>query len=723
MSAWGAGQGFAQGFATQFAKGLEVKYKEEQDEARVAADRYKMDKDAFLKSEKEDKEKVNQAEQLIESLYPKADKRNKNARTIDALNMLRANISYEQVKKDMEARVYEELKEEQKTERKENVVSSDINDQTNELIADADKALNDTGFEGEAKDTSGDTEFKEEEKDESGDNIFQKVGGLFTKEGRAERRDNRLDRRIEGLTGADAEKRRKVSQPYVPTLYTGESGTIFSRTKDDEKIPQYQKITSVTASNVNSYIAASEQNNDPVYKKIYEDLAVIYTKDEKEDLPESMAEVSAHYARLSTKKTLAKPGTWTEEDENEFKIAEQTYNNMINISVQVERVKDIKPVVLKRVNENGTVEFKDATVRPGNDLGGSKDVWIPSDNSGIITMTEDNGGWETVTDQESKKREKILSSNDAEITKYRADLSSNLSGLEMVTEIVSLVEQSKGQVLTSASNLAVVGERAIAETATFLTVMNGYFSDKGQVNDEMFTDGVDEKGDPLLTQQSFEQNMMAEGVLKPGETLDDLVERLSGTANLDLATQKQLFESKLLLAAFRMGRLEGQQGNAMSNRDFEKLMQIIRPTKSNVGVFKTQISDYFGGRINILNSQADFFNQNNGGDIQSFTTEYGYNPYINGTGVVYIEDYLNNPKNRGATDQMRNGYNFIINMRGNKTDIDTKYVPNSIKVQGVPDTAIGILKDGMDDYSDEELKTFFIGKYGEDKYNEVMGNK
>ena len=48
MSAWGAGEGFAQGFAKQFAKGLEVKYKEEMDEARVAADRYKMDKDAFL---------------------------------------------------------------------------------------------------------------------------------------------------------------------------------------------------------------------------------------------------------------------------------------------------------------------------------------------------------------------------------------------------------------------------------------------------------------------------------------------------------------------------------------------------------------------------------------------------------------------------------------------------------------------------------------------------
>ena len=75
---------------------------------------------------KEDEEKVNQAEQLIESLYPKADKRNKNARTIDALNMLRANISYEQVKKDMEARVYEELQEAKVEERKDNAVTPDV---------------------------------------------------------------------------------------------------------------------------------------------------------------------------------------------------------------------------------------------------------------------------------------------------------------------------------------------------------------------------------------------------------------------------------------------------------------------------------------------------------------------------------------------------------------------------------------------------------------------
>ena len=122
---------------------------------------------------------------------------------------------------------------------------------------------------------------------------------------------------------------------------------------------------------------------------------------------------------------------------------------------------------------------------------------------------------------------------------------------------------------------------------------------------------------------------------------------------------KKLFESKLLLAAFRMGRLEGQQGNAMSNRDFEKLMQIIRPTRSSEEVFYTQISDYFGGRLSILNSQADQFMNND--RVQSFVNEFGYSPYINmDNPVQYVEEYLANPNNKGANKDMVGGYNFIM---------------------------------------------------------------
>lgn len=719
MSAWGAGQGFAQGFATQFAKGLEVKYKEEQDEARVAADRYKMDKDAFLRSEKEDEEKVNQAEQLIESLYPKADKRNKNARTIDALNMLRANISYEQVKKDMESRVYEELQEEKKAKREEKVV--DVNTQTENLIAEADKALNDTGFEGDAKDTSGDTEFKEEQKDESGDNVFDKIGGIFSKEGRAERRVSRVEGRVDALTGVSQEDRDRVSKPYAPSMYTGESGTIFSRAKDDEKIPQYQKITSVNATNVNSYIAASNQANDPAYTKIYTDLAALY--DKGEDLPESMTEVSANYARLATNKQMAESDptkSWTDQQEEEYQIAEKTYNNMINISVQVERVKDIKPMVLRKVGEDGNVEFKDVTLKPGNNISGDQDTYIPADNSGPITVNTNE--WEIVTDQENKKRDKIVQGFDSEITKYAGDLAANATGLEMVTQIVGLVDQSGGQVLTTMSGLAVVGERIVAEGVTFVNVVNGYFTEEGRLDESKFTEA--ENGDLVLTQEAFEQDLMAQGVLRAGETLDDVVARIQGQGNLDLATQKQLFESKLLLAAFRMGRLEGQQGNAMSNRDFEKLMQIIRPTRSNVEAFKTQIGDYFRGRLNILNANADNFL--NAGQVQSFIGEYGYSPFVNMENpVVYMEDYLNNPKNRGATDEMRAGYEFVMgNAPGTKIEekVD-KYVKGSIVIEGVPDRAIEMVKDGFEDFSDQELKDFFISTYGEENYNTLMGIK
>ena len=706
MSSWGAGQGFAKGFANQMAKNLEIKYKEEQDEARVAADRYKMDKDAFLKSEKEDEQKINQAEQLIDSLYPGADKRNKDARLIDALNMLRANISYDQVKKDFEGRVYQELQEEKKVERENNVV--DVNNQTDELIKEATTAL-DTPSNEPVK-----TEEPVVEKDDR--NLFERIGDK-----RAERRTSRMEGRVDALTGVSEDDRNRVSKPYAPSMYTGESGTIFTRVKDDEKIPQYQKITSVTATNVKSYISAANQANDPAYSKIYTDLAVLYEKGE--DLPESMAEVSANYARLATNKQMAETDPtrgWTERQEEEYQIAEKTYNNMINISVQVERVKDIKPQVLRKIGEDGNVEFKDVVIKPGNNISGAQDTYIPADNSGVIALNTNE--WEVVTDEENKRRDDIVKGFDSEITKYAGDLAANATGLEMVTQIVGLVDQSQGQVLTTMSGLAVVGERVVAEGVTFVNVVNGYFSEEGAVDDSKFTKA--ENGDLVLTQEAFEQDLMVQGVLRPGETLDDVVARIQGQGNLDLATQKQLFESKLLLAAFRMGRLEGQQGNAMSNRDFEKLMQIIRPTRSNVAAFKSQIGDYFRGRLNILNANADNFL--NAGQVQSFIGEYGYSPFVNMENpVVYMEDYLTNSQNRGATDEMRAGYEFVMgNAPGIKIEekVD-EYVPGSIVIEGVPDTAITILKNGMNNYSDEELKTFFIGKYGEDKYNEVMGNK
>ena len=620
--------------------------------------------------------------------------------------MLRANISYDQVKKDFEGRVYEELKEEKKVERENTVV--DVNNQTDELIKEATTALDTSSNE------TVNTEEPVVEKDDR--NLFERIGDK-----RAERRTSRMEGRVDALTGVSQDDRNRVSKPYAPSMYTGESGTIFTRVKDDEKIPQYQKITSVTASNVKSYISAANQANDPAYSKIYTDLAVLYEKGE--DLPESMAEVSANYARLATNKQMAETDPkrgWTERQEEEYQIAEKTYNNMINISVQVERVKDIKPMVLRKVGEDGNVEFKDVTLKPGNNISGAQDTYIPADNSGVIALNTNE--WEVVTEEENNRRDKIVSGFDSEITKYAGDLAANATGLEMVTQIVGLVDQSQGQVLTTMSGLAVVGERVVAEGVTFVNVVNGYFSDDGAVDDNKFTKA--ENGDLVLTQEAFEQDLMVQGVLRPGETLDDVVARIQGQGNLDLATQKQLFESKLLLAAFRMGRLEGQQGNAMSNRDFEKLMQIIRPTRSNVAAFKSQIGDYFRGRLNILNANADNFL--NAGQVQSFIGEFGYSPFVNMENpVVYMEDYLNNPKNKGATDEMRAGYEFVMgNAPGKKIEekVD-KYVPGSIVIEGVPDTAITILKNGMNNYSDEELKTFFIGKYGEDKYNEVMGNK
>ena len=141
-----------------------------------------------------------------------------------------------------------------------------------------------------------------------------------------------------------------------------------------------------------------------------------------------------------------------------------------------------------------------------------------------------------------------------------------------------------------------------------------------------------------------------------------------------------------------MGRLEGQQGNAMSNRDFEKLMQIVRPTRASEEVFYTQIADYFGGRLSILNSQADQFM--NSDRVQSFTNTYGYSPYINmDNPVQYVDDYLANPNNKGANKDMVGGYNFIMQRK----DLGWK----------ATDTATEIINEILDFDFNKLIKNFF----------------
>ena len=88
-----AGYGFAEGFAKGMEKNFRQWASEEKDAATVAAARYEQNRKSFFEQNKEDAEKVKAAEAMIEQLYSKANSKDKYARTMDAVELLRSGYS------------------------------------------------------------------------------------------------------------------------------------------------------------------------------------------------------------------------------------------------------------------------------------------------------------------------------------------------------------------------------------------------------------------------------------------------------------------------------------------------------------------------------------------------------------------------------------------------------------------------------------------------------
>ena len=93
----------------------------------------------------------------------------------------------------------------------------------------------------------------------------------------------------------------------------------------------------------------------------------------------------------------------------------------------------------------------------------------------------------------------------------------------------------------------------------------------------------------------------------------------------NLADATARFEAKMLSLAFQVGRMEGQSGNAMSNQDFRKIMEIVRTSGGSAEAFKKNLTDYMAGKIESYD-QKHFKVVGPGSQIQGFKDNYGFSP-------------------------------------------------------------------------------------------------
>ena len=115
-----------------------------------------------------------------------------------------------------------------------------------------------------------------------------------------------------------------------------------------------------------------------------------------------------------------------------------------------------------------------------------------------------------------------------------------------------------------------------------------------------------------------------EDIKAKGKFSNDVLNAVVSGDVKSLADDTARFQAKMLSLAFQVGRMEGQSGNAMSNQDFRKIMEIVS-TSCGAVAFKTNLKDYLNGKINSYDRKLGKAT-GPGSQVDTFVKRYKYSP-------------------------------------------------------------------------------------------------
>lgn len=281
---------------------------------------------------------------------------------------------------------------------------------------------------------------------------------------------------------------------------------------------------------------------------------------------------------------------------------------IIGMSIQ-ENVKENggKPVSLVKIDKDGTAEF--VTSATPQFTGDGKTTYIDGYGASV------GDGYRLVTPDEDEAREKVVNAISTRVKAYDANFVTATGAMRLYGELAEMVIEDD-RVLFATSGTAKTASNALKEIKNGLSLIGSVFdaNQNGDLPEE-------------ITPEMVERRLQQQGILQQGQTLEQAagIDTLTLGDNVeDLAKKKAAFNAKLILMAFRAGGLEGQTGMAMSNKDFERLKDVVNASKDGQ-TFVTELGKYVQGRIDTLQDDASLL-QNDRGRV-NFENRYGYDPY------------------------------------------------------------------------------------------------
>ena len=301
-----------------------------------------------------------------------------------------------------------------------------------------------------------------------------------------------------------------------------------------------------------------------------------------------------------------------ESDPNDIAQALKIANGaIVGLSLQ-EQIKDNagKPVSLVKIAEDGTASF----------VTGAMPVFTADDKPSYQDLGGQvvGEGFRVLGKDEDEAREKVVNSISTRVKTYDNNFVTATGAVRLYGELAGMVIDDE-RVLFATSG----GAKAVSNF--FKEVNNGL-----GIIDDIFkanSDGVIAE-DSIVTQDMVTRRLQENGILPQGQTLQQVagIDVLSlGDSVEDLAKKKAAFNAKLILTAFRAGGLEGQTGMAMSNKDFERLKDVVNASKDGE-TFVKELGSYIQGRIDTLRDDASLLQQDRG--RINYERRYGYDPFM-----------------------------------------------------------------------------------------------
>lgn len=131
------------------------------------------------------------------------------------------------------------------------------------------------------------------------------------------------------------------------------------------------------------------------------------------------------------------------------------------------------------------------------------------------------------------------------------------------------------------------------------------------------------------TSEQITKELKNAGIIHDNEDASSLENRVTEMLRkgefANEAEAKALFDTKVKLMTYRIGRLEGQEGRGMSDKDFKRLQDVIRNANGDLDTFRAGLNSYVKQMIDGLDAEAISLNDYNA-TVDYLIDNFGVSP-------------------------------------------------------------------------------------------------